>query len=191
MASYLLLSPGIDLITWHKYHSTWPACDKLGLYVCLWHFYSVLVKTINTNFLHLPIFPYPGTWWIHLYRMLWSRMSPTYKTEIYLYTKLKRFLNAKFPKIIWPISSIGWVQISAEGNQSSLRRWGPPLRAQLLLLYIMETVHRTPITLSGTMHRTLSPNLGTGAYRRQNWCMHMILMIHIGRCQYRVSSFYP
>ncbi len=36
------------------------------------------------------------------------------------------------------IYSIGWVQISAEGNQSSVRHWGLPLRVQLLLLYKQE-----------------------------------------------------
>ncbi len=40
--------------------------------------------------------------------------------------------------------SIGWVQISTEGNQSSVRRWGLPLRVQLLLLYIMEITRSGP-----------------------------------------------
>ena len=35
------------------------------------------------------------------------------------------------------IVSISSMPISAEGNQSSVRRWGQPLRAQLLLLYIV------------------------------------------------------
>ena len=55
--------------------------------------------------------------------------------------------------IFCSLASIGWVQISAEGNQSSVRRWGLPLRVQLLLLYI--TIKSW--TLSGNPQRYTEP----------------------------------
>ena len=60
------------------------------------------------------------------------------------------------------VNGDSWVQISAEGNQSSVRRWGQPLRAQLLLLYMMEVTRSGPIGRSCSTAQGSNFNLTTG-----------------------------